>query len=545
MEQNNKKTPVIGFTLTAIISLTIGVVLGFMFLSDSKSSRAAIAGNKVKELLTLIDRQYVEHVDVDSLLEESIPDMLSNLDPHTAYIPASDLEQVNTELEGSFSGIGISFQMLNDTITVVEVISGGPSEKVGLLAGDRIVEIDDSIMCGSQVVTDDVMKVLRGTAGTTVKLGIKRTGADNLLSFTVTRGEIPVTSIDASYLIEPEVGYIKLNKFGRNSFSEFYTELSMLRNAGAKDFIVDLRGNVGGYLDIAMLITNEFLDAGLGIVETRGRDGEIIESIVADGYGSSQNGNLAVLIDEYSASASEIFAGAIQDNDRGLIVGRRSFGKGLVQTQETLSDGSAVRITTARYYTPSGRCIQKPFKKGKLDEYAYEIYDRYVSGEVFTADSIKFDTSELYYTLSGREVYGGGGIMPDIFVPADTANITNYYTQVVNAGLMHRFSFEYTDANRARFDVATTAEELLALLPSDDILLRDFVNFAARNKIAARWYYINISRPLILNALKSLIARDVLGTAAYYEIYNTRDNVVNRALSALADARENQKGETR
>ncbi|MDE6166078.1 MAG: PDZ domain-containing protein, partial [Muribaculaceae bacterium] len=434
-----------------------------------------------------------------------------------------------------FSGIGISFQVMNDTITVLEVISGVPSEKVGLMPGDLIVEVNDTVVAGRKMASDDVVKMLRGPRDSQVRLEIRRAGSPELLSYVVTRGDIPVTSIDASYLIAPEVGYIKVNKFGRNTFTEFFTQMLMLKADGARDFILDLRGNGGGYLDVAVRMANEFLGAGDVIVETRGRDDEAAESVHADGSGTFRTGGLAVLLDEFSASASEIVAGAIQDNDRGIILGRRSFGKGLVQTQEDLSDGSAVRITTARYYTPSGRCIQKPFTKGQADNYALEIYDRYASGEVFSADSVKLDTSLLYHTRAGREVYGGGGIMPDIFVPADTANITAYYTRVSNAGLLHRFTFEFVDANRARLDAATTVDELLALLPSDGALLGDFVQFASRNGVPTRWYYVNISRPLLVNVLKALIARDVLGTAAFYEIDNTRDNVVARALTALAE----------
>ncbi len=525
MQQNNK----IALTyIPALIVLTLlaGILIGSNFNIRKKSP----AASKLQEIYSLIEAEYVDEISIDSLLEETIPLMLSNLDPHTAYIPAANLENVNNELDGSFSGIGISFQIMNDSITVLEVISGGPSEKVGLQAGDRIVEVNDTLMTGESISSDDVMRKLRGPRDTQVKLEIKRSGAPALLTYTVTRGDIPVTSIDASYLINPTTGYIKVNKFGRNTFTEFFTQMMMLRAMGAKDYILDLRGNGGGFLDVAIRMANEFLPAGAGIVETRGRDGKTHDTVVADGTGTFRNGRLAVLLDEFSASASEIVAGAIQDNDRGTILGRRSFGKGLVQTQEELSDGSAVRITTARYYTPSGRCIQKPFTKGNTDNYALEIYDRYASGEVFSADSVKFDTSLLYHTAAGREVYGGGGIMPDIFVPADTANITSYYTQVSNAGLLHRFSFEYMDANRSRLDKAGSADELLTLLPDDAQLLSNFVNFAARNGIAARWYYINISRPLLVNVLKALIARDVLGTAAFYEINNNRDNVVLRAL---------------
>jgi len=525
--QKNNKTALAVVPLLVVFALLAGILLGSNF--SVRSGRSS-ADAKLRELFSLIESEYVDDVNLDSIVEETIPLILENLDPHTAYIPAADLEKVNSELGGSFSGIGISFQVMNDTIMVLEVISGGPSERVGLQAGDRIIEVNDTVMAGKNIVSDDVMKKLRGPKGSQVKLDIKRAGAPGLLSYTVTRGDIPVTSIDASYLIAPAVGYIKVNKFGRNTFAEFFTQMLMLRSMGAEDFILDLRGNGGGFLDVAIRMANEFLPAGAGIVETRGRGGETSESVVADGSGTFRNGRLVVLIDEFSASASEIVAGAIQDNDRGTIIGRRSFGKGLVQTQEDLSDGSAIRITTARYYTPSGRCIQKPFVKGDADNYNLEIYDRYASGEVFSADSVKFDTSLLYHTLSGREVYGGGGIMPDVFVPADTANITGYYTQVSNAGLLHRFAFEYVDANRRRLDAAGSVSELLDLLPADQTLLADFVRFAAAKGVPARWYYINISRPLIVNILKALIARDLLGTAAFYEIDNTVDNVVLRAL---------------
>lgn len=533
-QTESNKLAIIGVPVIVTLALLAGILLGSRLHVRSHNSSTARARDKVEELFSLIEREYVDDVDFDSLLEESIPLLLGNLDPHTAYIPAKDLDSVNSDLEGSFSGIGISFQLMNDTITVLEVISGGPSEKVGLMPGDRIVEVNDTSVVGKTIMADDVKRILRGPKDSQVKLDIKRAGAPGLLTYKVTRGDIPVTSIDASYLISPAVGYIKVNKFGRNTYTEFFTQMMMLRANGARDYILDLGGNGGGYLDVAIRMANEFLSAGDGIVETRGRDSEQLGVVVADGTGTFRDGQLTVLLDEFSASASEIVAGAIQDNDRGLILGRRSFGKGLVQTQEDLSDGSAVRITTARYYTPSGRCIQKPFTKGQTDDYALEIYDRYASGEVFSADSIKFDTSLLYHTKAGRKVYGGGGIMPDVFVPADTANITAYYTQVSNAGLLHRFCFSYVDANRSHLDAAASVADLLQLLPPDQILLNDFVQYAARNGVPTRWYYVNISRPLLIDVLKALIARDVLGTAAFYEIDNVRDNVVSRALEAIA-----------
>lgn len=525
------KLPAIFVPLMIVGAMIIGIMLG-NHLPGHRIIRNAGA-QKINEILDLIEDEYVDHVDLDSLINESIPAILANLDPHTAYIPAEDFDEVNSELEGSFSGIGIQFNLTNDTITVLEVISGGPSEKVGLRAGDRIVQVNDSNLIGSKIKTDDVMNLLRGPKDTTVKLGIKRAGSPSLLTYTVTRGDIPVTSIDASYMIEPGVGYIKVNKFGRNTYREFFIEMMMLRAEGAKKYILDLRGNSGGFLDVAIQMANEFLDRGREIVSTRGRDGELQSRVGADGSGTFKDEELVVLIDEFSASASEIVAGAMQDNDRATIIGRRSFGKGLVQKQHDLSDGSAIRVTTARYYTPSGRCIQKPFKKGDVEDYQLEIYDRYLSGEAFNADSVKTNRDLLFHTVGGREVYGGGGIMPDIFVPSDTTNINAHYTDIFNSGLIHRFAFEYADSHRSILDGANTADEVIATLPSDGALLQEFANYMGRNKLPPRWYYLNLSRPLLVNQLKALIARNVLGTAAYYEIANTRDKVVNRALESL------------
>lgn len=522
----NNPTP--RFPLYIAAALLIGVWLGSK-LPNIISTKSP-AADKLSELLDIIDDKYVDNVNLDSLVDESIPALLANLDPHTAYIPAKDFENVNSELEGSFSGIGISFQLINDSITVVEVISGGPSEKVGLQPGDRIISVDNHNVAGHKIQSDSVKSLLRGSKGTKVKLQIKRNSSEQPLSYDITRGDIPITSIDASYLIEPKVGYIKVNKFGRNTFKEFFTALMMLKSDGARSFIIDLRGNSGGYLDVAIQMANEFLEAGDEIVSTRGRGGELQQQVIADGKGTFRSEPLTLIIDEFSASASEILAGAMQDNDRARIVGRRSFGKGLVQEQHNLADGSAIRVTTARYYTPSGRCIQKPFTKGNKDDYELEVYDRYLSGEAFNVDSIKLDKSLLYHTRAGREVYGGGGIMPDCFVPTDTTNITSYYSQVVNGGQLLRYAFEHADANRTLLNNATSVDELLNMLPADNALLGDFVNYAAAHGVPARWYYIGISRPVILNQLKALIARDVLGSAAYYEVANTRDPAITAAL---------------
>lgn len=475
----------------------------------------------------------VDRVDVDSLVELTIPDLLTKLDPHTVYISASELADVNSELEGSFSGVGVSFSIINDTVTVVEVLSGGPAEKVGLLAGDRIVAVDDSIVAGTGVTNQQVFKLLRGEKDTRVKLGISRSTSPKILDFTLTRGDIAVNSVDASYMLSEDVGYVKVNKFGRTTYDEFLTALVMLKNAGAETFVVDLRGNGGGFMDRAILMVNEFLDAGLPIVLTKGRDGVVEQSAYSDGLGSFRDKKVVVLLDEFSASASEIFAGALQDNDRGLIIGRRSFGKGLVQRQIELPDSSAIRLTVSRYYTPSGRCIQKDYVPGRTDNYSNEILERYNHGEAFTADSISFKEDLKYITSTGRTVYGGGGIMPDIFVPTDTTCYTGYYINVVNAGLLQKFSFQYADRNRDRFDGCGNVEQVLKQLPGDDTLLQSFVAYAAQNGIPARWYYINISKPLLVNQLKALIARDLLGSAAYYEISNSRDATVEEALKAV------------
>ncbi len=536
--KNNNKAALIGVPVLIITALLFGLLLGSQLPTRERVTPQStdITGiNKLNEIMQLLDREYVDKINPDSLIEEIIPQMLTNLDPHTVYIPNEEIDDVNEEIEGSFFGIGISYQIMNDTITIMEIISGGPSERVGLMAGDRIIEIDDSVMTQKRISANDVVKLLRGPEGTKVKVGIKRNGSPELLSYEITRGEIPINSIDASYLITPTTGYIKVNTFSRNTFDEFLTAMILLKAAGAENYILDLRGNGGGLLGTAIAMANEFLEIGDFIVETRGRDGITDDVVASNGLGSFKNGQLVVLIDEFSASASEIVAGAIQDNDRGLIIGRRSFGKGLVQIQETLSDSSAIRITTQRYYTPSGRCIQKPFKKGDIDTYDLEVFDRYYSGEAFSADSAKIDKSQIFYTAAGRTVYGGGGIMPDKFVPADTTHVTGWYSQVVNAGLLHQFAFKYADENRARLDQAASSSEILNLLPSDGVLLSEFVRYTAANNIPTRWYYISISRPLLLNYIKAMIARDILGSAAFYEIRNTSDNVVTEALEAIAN----------
>lgn len=531
MNPNFKRT---GVWIPVIVAATfcIGLFIGARFFGHKSPSGAIY--NKIDAIMDLITEEYVDEVDTDSLLEVSIPDILAKLDPHSSYISAQDIQGANDELDGSFSGIGISFNMLTDTITVLEVISGGPSEKVGIMPGDRIIAINDSTVAGQRWSTERVMRTLRGPRDSKVKLGVSRATAPELLTFEVKRGDIPVTSIDAAYMVDENTGYIKVNKFGRSTHAEFLTSLVKLRDSGAEKFIIDLRGNGGGFMEMAILMANEFLPAGSPIVSTHGRIPSSESITMADGTGAFQQSEVIVLMDEYSASASEILAGAIQDNDRGLIIGRRSFGKGLVQRQIELPDSSALRLTTARYHTPSGRCIQKTYTRGNLDSYSLEIIDRYNHGEGFNADSVRLDTTQTFHTLHGRMVYGGGGIMPDVYVPNDTAGISSYYINVLNAGLLQKFAFKFADSRRSYLKQAKDVTSLMKLLPNDDMLIQDFATFAHQTGgIPPRWYYINISRDLIVNQLKALIARDALGVSGYYEVINQTDPSYQRAIKEL------------
>ena len=515
------------------VVLAAAVIVGMFFgLRFPNNNKVAENDRKLNAILNLIAQNYVDTTNLNDLIELSIPEILGYLDPHTTYFTAEDLQAANDDLNGSFSGIGISFVMVNDTIGVVEVISGGPSEKVGLMAGDKIVTIDDSVATGSTMTNSEVMKRLRGSKGSKVKLGIKRQNTAKTLTFTVTRGDIPVNSVDAYYMIDKTTGYVKVNQFGRQTYDEFITAMASLNEEGAERYIIDLRGNGGGFMEIAALMVNEFLPIDQPIVFTKGRDERKDTELWSDGNGSFQDAEVAVLIDEFSASASEIFAGALQDNDRGLIVGCRSFGKGLVQNEFMLPDQSAIRLTIARYYTPSGRCIQKDYKEGMLN-YEKEVLERYLNGELYSRDSMKIDRSQVFTTLYGRTVYGGGGIVPDIFVARDTSGITSYYIDVANAGLLQRYAFNYCNNHRATLSKMKDYTEFLRTAPSDEALLKDFADFASRNGIAPRWYYINLSSDIIVTNLKALIARDTFGSQAFYPILNRKDNTVLEALKAL------------
>ena len=529
MKINDKQTPNTVFVpLLIALALVVGIFIGSRFASK----KTIDLDRKINNILGIVADEYVENVDMDSLVELTIPDILAQLDPHSSYISAKDYEAANEELNGNFCGIGISFQVMEDTINVIEVIPGGPSEKVGIANGDKIISVNGKNFTGVKINPNSVKEQLRGPKNSTVKLGIKRQTSDKILYFTIKRGDIPIKSVDAAYMIEKNTGYVKVNQFGRTTYDEFVTALSMLKNDGAKRYIVDLRGNGGGYMEIAVAMANEFLPKNNLIVSTKGRYKKFDSSVYSDGNGSYQDAEIVVLINEFSASASEIFAGAIQDNDRGLVIGSRSFGKGLVQREFRLFDNSAIRLTIARYYTPTGRCIQKDYKLGQA-AYERELLNRFNNGELDTQDSIKVDKSKSFKTPHGRIVYGGGGIIPDIFVPRDITGFTSYYYAVVNEGLIQNFVLKYVAAHKSKFKNADDYKDVIRLLDDNTTLLNSFVEFASAHNVPARWYYINQSRDLILNDLKAFIARDLLGQKAFYPIYNRHDKSIEAALKAL------------
>lgn len=510
--------------------LALGVIGGFFIGKYASFNRLSPEEEKIRMIMSLIEQQYVDEIDTDSLLDKAIPDILAQLDPHSVYIPASELEATNDDLESSFGGVGVMFQVLNDTVNVVEVVAGGPAESVGLLPGDMILEADGKPLSGVGVTSEDVFTSLRGKQGTKVKVKIKRSSSIKPLEYEITRGDIPSNSVDAVYMIDDKVGYLKVSKFARNTYNEFLQALDDLKSRGAEKFIVDLRGNSGGFMDQAIFMANEFLPSGKMIVYTKGRTPENETVAVSDGSGSFQDSELVVLTNEYSASASEIFAGAIQDNDRGLVIGRRTFGKGLVQNQIALPDSSAIRLTVARYYTPSGRSIQKEYKRGKDGKYEMDILDRYNHGEFYSQDSIRLDKSKQFRTAGGRIVYGGGGIMPDIFVPEDTTGYTSYYIEASNLGLIQKFAHEMAESYRPMMQGSRTLSQMERVIPRDNSLLTAFVNYAAAHGLPARWYYINKSRDLLINTLKASLARDLVGYDSFIQILNMRDPAVSRAL---------------
>ncbi len=535
MSYNNTKKQIFQPLLLAVI-LIAGIFIGYVVLPGTMGGKNPLViypqTNKIDAILNLIEEEYVDTVDTDKLQEEMIPELLKKLDPHTVYIPAKDLQNVNQELSSGFGGIGVQFNIHKDTVMVVAVVSGGPSEKVGILPGDRIVMVNDSLIAGNGIKNPVVLKLLRGEMGTDVKVGVIRRNLKEPLQFDITRGKIPIYSVDVSYMINDDIGYIKVSRFAANTYGEFLTALAKLKANSCKKVIIDFRGNSGGYLEVAINLCNEFLHSGDMIVYTEGKSNPRQE-VHANGKGTCQETEVAVLVDEFSASASEIFAGAIQDNDRGIVVGRRSFGKGLVQNQIPLPDGSALRLTISRYYTPAGRCIQKPYENG-IEEYYKDIMVRFKHGEFFNQDSISVNDSLVYKTKEGRTVYGGGGIMPDYFVPRDTTGLTNYYYKVRENGLIYRYSLEYTDNHRAEMEKITKVEDLLLYLDKQPIL-KDFVKFASKEGVKMNRKQFKTSKHTIEVELKAYIARNVLDNDGFYPILGKIDEVLIDAIERLSE----------
>jgi carboxyl-terminal processing protease len=542
---NNSKRAVL-FPLVLALGVAAGALFGVYVgrntagtqLRDLLMERLAEPDNKLTQTLSLIESRYVDPVSMDSLAEHVIPLLIGELDPHSVYVPAEEMAAMNEPLEGEFDGIGVMFNMATDTVIVLNVIPRGPSDKAGVRAGDRIVEIDDSLVAGRGIPQDRIVRRLRGPRGTTVRLGLKRQGIDGKVHVEVVRGAIPIRSIESAFRITGTTGYIKLGQFARTTSAEMAQALAMLRSQGVDRLIFDLRGNAGGYLDQAIAVANEFLHEGQLIVYTEDRNGEQLREY-ATGAGSAQEMEVAVLIDEGSASSSEILAGALQDNDRGTIIGRRSFGKGLVQQQIPFMDGSALRLTTARYYTPTGRSIQKPYTNGDGAGYEEELWERYRNNEFFSADSIRFADSLRFVTPGGKVVYGGGGIMPDIFIPADTTDVTPYFVEVAGRNILYRYTIEYADRHREALNSVETLEELQALLAGDTRLVENFIAYAARQGVAPRRADIARSRRLIEAQLKAYIGRNTRleDTGFYANIYPV-DNVIVRAIEILNDTQQ-------
>ncbi len=515
------------------LSIVLGIFIGFFLTNFFSGNRLNVINTggtgKLNDVLHLVEDQYVDTVNMNELVEKSLPQLLSELDPHSVYISAKDVNSANDDLKGSFSGVGIEFVIRDDTIRIQNVISGGPSEEAGLQAGDKIVSVDGKAFVGKEVTNEEAMKKLKGPKGSEVKIGVLRYKQTAPKVYTVVRDDITMKSVSVTYMLDNKTGYIKVKNFGERTYYEFLASLAYLSDEGCKNLIIDLCDNTGGYMASAIQMANEFLPKNQRIVYTEGRK-QPREDYMSDGHGSFQKIPLVVLINEASASASEIFAGAIQDNDRGTIIGRRSFGKGLVQQQIPLSDGSMIRLTIARYYTPSGRCIQKPYTPGSK-EYEEDLMARYLHGEFFSQDSIKH-TGPAYHTKLGREVYGGGGITPDIFIPEDTANVTSYYKEAAMSGLILQYAFEYTDNHRDEMKPYPDMKSLLSYLKKKN-LVEDFVVYAEKNGLQRRNLLIQRSHKLLETYIYSRIIYNMLDEEAWVEYMNMDNPSINKALEVF------------
>lgn len=521
------------FTPTLLVLFTlIGVFIGINLSGEEKKTIIiASQGNKINELMTMMQSSYVDTLNMAEIIEETMPKILEELDPHSKYIPLEELEATNADLASSFSGIGIRFTIQEDTVNISDVIRGGPSEQIGLMPGDCIVKVNDTLFVGDVCTNDNAMRKLKGPKGTKVKVSVKRYGEKDLLHFNIVRGDIPVESIEAAYLIDDKWGYMQVERFAENTFTEFFIAIAKFLKNNCRGIIIDLRGNGGGYMGVALQMANEFLQRGDVIVYTEGANSPR-STEYANGRGNLQKIPLVILVDETSASASEILAGTIQDNDRGTIIGRRTFGKGLVQQPLTFSDGSAVRLTVARYHTPSGRCIQKPYTKGDNEEYAKDIIYRYERGEFFSQDSIHQNDTLLFHTRMGRAVYGGGGIMPDIFVSSDTTKFTPYLSSVTAKRLPMMYAMRYSKEHRHELDKFKGYEQLVAHLAAQPIV-DNFIAFAKSKGAGAPTTKVAQTRKMLQEALAAHIIYNIQGMLEYVKYVNLRDETVLKAVEVL------------
>lgn len=533
MQYNNRKKDIM-YPIALAVVLAAGIWLGLFI--NQKPERSSLTvyprADKLSSILNYIEHQYVDTVSMENLVESTIPTMLKHLDPHSVYIPASDLQTVNEPLDGGFDGIGVTFNMPNDTVVIISTVAGGPSERVGLLAGDRIITINDSLVAGVNFDQNDIVTMLKGPTGTKVTVGILRQGLNEIVSFEITRDKIPIYSVDVSFMLNQEVGYIKISRFARTTYTEFIEAIEKLQAQGMKKIIIDLRNNTGGYLDAATNIANEFLPEGKLIVYTQGK-ARPRQNVYSNARGRCLDTPVAIIIDEFSASASEILAGALQDNDRGIVTGRRSFGKGLVQEQVLFSDGSALRLTIARYYTPTGRSIQKPYEPGN-DEYFYDINNRYMHGEFQERDSIHLADSLKFTTPGGRTVYGGGGIMPDYFIPLDTTGVTTYFNQVARRNLIYRFAFGFADRHRRHMADMKTHTEIEGYLDGLNILTQ-FVDYAREHRVEPNYADIEKSKLLIETQIKAYVARILIDNQGFFPIYTKIDNTLLKTIDILEE----------
>ncbi|MCF8275125.1 MAG: PDZ domain-containing protein [Flavobacteriales bacterium] len=520
------------YPIVLALVLAAGIYLGSILnvgqLSHVGIESSSANSKKITNLLNYVQEEYVDSVNLDGLTESTIIKMLDQLDPHSSYIPARELESSNEPLNGNFDGIGVEFNIISDTIVVVAPINGGPSEKLGIRSGDRIVSIEDTVVAGTGIKNEDVISKLRGERGTNVKVEIARRGVKKLMVFNIERDKIPIYSVDAGYMVNDKVGYIKVSRFGATTYDEFSEKLVELQQNGLQSLIVDLRGNPGGYLNAAINICDEFLPTGKLIVYTEGR-ARPKDNAFATSHGDFEKGKLVILVDEGSASASEIVSGAVQDNDRGTIVGRRTFGKGLVQEQVELADGSAVRLTIARYYTPTGRCIQRPYGEG--DDYYGDLYNRLEHGELYEADSISVDKKERFVTPGGKVVYGGGGIVPDVFVPLDTTNYSEFHRELLGSGALREFALNYASKNRKELEKFETPDAFRKRFEFAASIYPQLIDFAKTKNVKATDFAK--AKPEVLNNLKALIARSKWNGNGFYPIINENDKMINAALEVL------------